>query len=173
MLIIQHIWTIWTKKARGAAAPVRRPRLAEVYELPAMAGAGDALLHEIRAIEWEGDGIVERAGPVTREEWKTGLWNQGVRLEWHMKDGAAGIVLQKRSPALRTKWPAYLPSPLFALRPGETARIDWNGRLGFGSNHSSYYEQHTYWLALADAPEPRMFLDARPKKHVDFRADIY
>jgi hypothetical protein len=28
---------------------------------------------------------------------------------------------------LTTKWPAFLPSPLFTLHPGETARIDWNG----------------------------------------------
>jgi len=72
-----------------------------------------------------------------------------------------------------SKWPAHLPSPLFTLHPGDTARIDWNGRFAFGSNHSSYYEQHIYWLAMADAVEPRLFLDATPRKHVDLRGDIY
>jgi hypothetical protein len=45
----------------------------------------------------------------------------------------------------------------------------------FGSNRSSYYEQHIYWLAFADgpAPAPRLFLDAAPRKHVDLRTGIY
>jgi len=77
---------------------------------------------------------------------------------------------------LQTKWPAFLPSPLFTLRPGDVARIDWNARLRrstFGSNRASYYEQHLYWLALADTPHLRLFLDSRPRKHVDLRTEIY
>jgi hypothetical protein len=69
------------------------------------------------------------------------------------------------------RWP-----PLFTLREGETARIDWNGRFRtslFGSNRSSYYEQHIYWLALTGDPPPRLFLDATPRKHVDLRTEIY
>ena len=98
-------------------------------------------------------------------------------LDWHYRGGEADIVLSPPSPyRLQTKWPARLPSPLLTLRAGDVVRIDWNGRLRrslFGSNRSSYYEQHTYWLALSDRPEPRLFLDAAPVKHVDLRTEIY
>jgi hypothetical protein len=120
---------------------------------------------------------VERSGPVTREEWHCGGPNGDTVLDWHLHPGSVDIVLSRPSDyRLQTKWPAFLPSPLFALRPGDIARIDWNARLRMstsGSNRSSYYEQHIYWLALTHAPEPRLFLDSAPRKHVDLRTEIY
>lgn len=176
IFVIQHIWTRWTKAARGANAPLKRPRLDEAYALPWPPPAGSALLHEVRALEREDFTIDRSFGPITRREWKDAQWSHGAVLDWHVgKDGAA-IVLQSDTTRRQTKWPAFLPSPLFVLRAGETARIDWNGRFRTsmgGSNRSSYYEQHSYWLALAEAAEPRLFLDATPRKHVDLRVEIY
>lgn len=180
MLIVQHIWTTWTKELRGANAPVKRPRLAEAYELPGQAhelpGDGGALLHELRALWHEDFGIRETYGPIARPEWRQAQWNQSALLDWHLKKDGAEIVLQSDTHRRQTKWPAFLPSPLFTLRSGETARIDWNGRFRTslsGANRASYYEQHTYWLALADEAAARLFLDATPRKHVDLRAEIY
>ncbi|MFL6844052.1 MAG: hypothetical protein ACJ8ER_04140 [Allosphingosinicella sp.] len=121
--------------------------------------------------------IVRSAGPLTRESWReVGPYHERV-LGWHLHPDRADILLSPPGGSrLQTKWPAFLPSPLFALRPGDVARIDWNARLRMsagGSNRSSYYEQHTYWLALADAPQPRLFLDSTPRKHVDLRTKIY
>jgi hypothetical protein len=166
MLVIQHIWSRWTKAARGANAALERARLEEAYPLPAMEPGAPVAAHEIRASEWEDFARIETAGPVTARWWKG--WHN---VRWRLRKRAVEIYLT--DPHVASKWPAHLPSPLFMLHPGEIARIDWNGRFGFGSNRSSYYEQHIYWLAMADAPEPRLFLDAAPRKHVDLRGDIY
>ena len=178
MLIIQHIWMRWTKQSRGANSRLARPRLEEVYALPEASADGPVLVHEIRAIEEDHGFAVEQSfGPVDRDTWgRPPAWHAQA-LGWHiLKDRAEISLARPGGERLQTKWPAFLPSPLFALRPGDTARIDWNGRLRTSmgdSNRSSYYEQHTYWLALADAPAPRLFLDADPRKHVDLRTGIY
>ena len=176
IFVIQHIWTRWTKAARGANAPLKRPRLEEAYRVPPPSTLGEAMLHEVRALEQEGFVIEQSFLPITRREWKDAQWSHGALLDWHLGELGAEIVLQSDTTRRQTKWPAFLPSPLFTLRPGDTARIDWNGRfrksMG-GSNRSSYYEQHTYWLALTDAPESGLFLGAEPRKHVDLRTEIY
>jgi hypothetical protein len=177
MLIIQHIWTKWTKATRGAHTPVQRPRLAEAYELPAIEPGGGPVRHEIRALEREGFEIVESAGGIDRDGWKRQQPWRETPLDWRDRGDLVEIVL--RAPSDRrqqTKWPAYLPVPLFAMRLGETARIDWNGRFissMSGYNRATYYEQHTYWLAVSEAPHARLFLDAEPRKTVDLRTEIY
>lgn len=177
MLIIQHIWSHWTKAARGADARLKRPRLAEAYQLPPWEGETEMLRHEIRAIEEEDFAIVERLGPVTRDQWKRPMPFHDTILDWRTGKTGVEISLSHPSPErLQTKWPAHLPSPLFALRPGDIARIDWNGRLRTsmsGANLSAYYERHTYWLAFAEAPAPRLFLDGVPRKHIDLRTEIH
>lgn len=177
MMIIQHIWSRWTKAARGANAPLKRPRLDEAYLLPATDGVCDVLRHEIRAVEEEDFALIVRAGPISRDQWQRSLPWREAPLDWRLRKGAAEISLRRPSDhRQQTRWPAHLPSPLFVLKPGETARIDWNGRFRmstFGSNRSSHYEQHIYWLALAEAPEPRLFLDAAPRKVIDLRTGIY
>ena len=177
MLILQHIWSRWTKSSRGADSPLRRPRLEEVYPLPAGPADGDVWCHEVRAVEEHDFAIEQSAGPIAHDDWIRARPHRATPLGWHLRKDSADIRLSNPSEyRLRTKWPAFLPSPLFTLRAGETVRIDWNGRLRmslFGSNRSHYFEQHTYWLALADAPEPRLFLDAKPRKHVDLRTEIY
>lgn len=177
MLIIQNIWSRWTKAARGANSRLRRPRLEQAYALPQAEQGGEVLCHEVRAMEAEGFALFEQIGPVGRDDWKRAQPYRATPLDWRLAGDGAEIRLTHPSEhMLRTKWPAFLPSPLFTLRPGETARIDWNGRFRsslFGSNLAYFFEQHTYWLAFADAPDPRLFLDARPRKHVDLRTEIY
>ncbi len=177
MLIVQHIWMRWTKRSRGATALLKRPRLDEAYPLPERSGEGPVLIHEIGAVEGDdGFAIEDSLGPIDLETRRlSGRWHEEL-LDWRIANGEVGISLHWPSERLQTKWPAFLPSPLFTLRPGDVARIDWNGRLRMSagdSNRSSYYEQHLYWLALADAPAPRLFLDAEPRKHVDLRTEIY
>ncbi|WP_157073572.1 hypothetical protein [Sphingomonas soli] len=167
----------WTKASRGADRSDRRPLLEPVYPLPEMAIEGNpqqvALVHEVIADCWADEPVAVRSGPVTHEAWTQGH----ASLDWRPRGKAMGISLNAPSRwRLQTKWPAWLPSPLFVLEPEETARIEWNGRFRyslFGSNRSSYFEQHIYWLALTDAAHPRLFLDAEPRKNLDYTTHIY
>ncbi|TFI59457.1 hypothetical protein E2493_04500 [Sphingomonas parva] len=175
-LIVQHIWMRWTKRSRGANAPLTRPRLQEAYRLPAdQAGAlaaGVAWVHEIKAVEADGFEI--------RETFRAGSDKPGV-VDLGVLKATPGIdywvSLHDPSPyRRRTKWPAKLPSPLFELRRGHVARIDWNGRFRMstmGSNLSYYFEQHIYWLKIVGAPEHDPFTGVVPWKHVDLRTEIY
>ena len=176
MLIIQHIWTRWTKRTRGANSPFARPRLAETYPLPRTIESCEVFRHEIAAIERERDfEMLDRAGSLTADEWQRSHPRRKALLAWRIRKEGVEIRLI-RPWSLQTRWPRALPSPLFVLRPGENVRIDWNGRLMaslFGSDRSTYYEQQTMWLALASAPEPRLFLDTSPRKHIDLRTEIY
>ena len=177
MLIIQHIWTQWTKRSRGANSALQRPRLAEAYLLPPLDGPAPVVRHEVRALEGEDFSIVQTLAPTDREDWTRTVPRHENALDWRVRDEVTEIVVVKPSDhRLQTAWPAWLPVPLFTLRQGETARIGWNGRFRtslFGSNRSSYYEQHTYWLAVVRTPEPRLFLDAQPRKLIDLRRHIY
>ena len=174
LLIIQHIWTKWTKRARGANSPLRRRRLAEAYPLPPETFDCAVLRHEVRAIESEEFAIVEQTGPTDRDSFARQWPHRHTALDWRLWTGEAEILVRKPSDyTQQTKWPAKLPNPLFVLKAGETARIEWNGRFAFGSNRSSYFEQHVYWLAIAAGPEPRLFLDAQPRKRIDYTTHIY
>ena len=170
MLVVQHIWSRWDKASRGADAPVRRPRLRGAYPVPSPEPSGPAIVHEIRDIAREG-GIFERAGPVEHADWPL------AGLSWDQRGEQHAFTLDDPSPYRRqTRWPGRLPSPLVVLAPGETVCIDWNARFRFslfGSNRSSYYEQHRYWLANAPCVARDMFTDAKPRKHIDLRGHIY
>ena len=177
MLFIQHIWTKWTKHSRGADAPVQRPRLADAYPLPLIRGSDGVFRHEIRALERENFALVEEVGPVSRDEWARLQPYRDNALDWRRRGDQAEIILRKPSEhRQQTKWPAFLPTPLFTLKEGETARIEWNGRFissMSGHNRATYYEQHLYWLAVTSEPRERLFLDAEPKKTIDLRTEIY
>lgn len=177
MLIIQHIWTKWTKRSRGANSPIQRPRMAEVYPLPVISATEGVFRHEIRALERENFVPVEEVGPVSRDEWERLQPYRDNALDWRWRGDRAEIILRKPSEhRLQTKWPSFLPTPLFALEEEETARIEWNGRFissMSGHNRATYYEQHLYWLAVTGEHRERLFLDARPKKTIDLRTEIY
>lgn len=168
--MVQHIWSRWDKASRGANAPVRRPRLRDAYPVPADAEPGEVVLHDIRDLDREAN-IFECVGPVTRDDWSP------PELSWRRRGQDFEFTINDPSPHRRqTRWPGWLPSPLVVLRPGEMVCIDWNARFRFslfGSNRSSYYEQHRYWLANADAVASDMFLTADPRKHIDLRGHIY
>lgn len=179
MLVLQHIMARWDKATRGANSPVRRPRLAPAYALPAHHGdaidGGQAmLLHRIHSDMIFGQpGPTESIGPIARADWLRAHPTLG----WLAHPDRVDIRLSNPSvDRLQTPWPAHLPRPLFTLGRGETARIEWNGRFRTslsGFNRASYYEQHVYWLAVTDAPGERLFLDARPKKVIDLTGHIY
>ncbi|HET9427056.1 MAG TPA: hypothetical protein VFO69_01720 [Allosphingosinicella sp.] len=177
MLIIQHIWTKWTKRSRGANAPLRRPRLSEAYRLPEPRETEGVVRHEIRALESEDFALVEELGRVSRDDWERLQPYRDNALDWRLWHDRAEIIIRRPSEGRQqTKWPAHLPVPLFTLEDGETARIEWNGRFMSsmsGRNRASYYEQHVYWLAVIREPRARLFLDAKPKKTIDLRTEIY
>ena len=176
-LIVQHIWMRWTKRSRGANAPMTRPRLQEAYPLPlgdraeALA-ARTAWVHEISALEAEAFALRERFSPGGE---RPGVVELGVL---KVRPGLGSYLVSLGDPSpwrRRTKWPAKLPSPLFELLPDRVARIDWNARLRtstFGSNLSYYFEQHLYWLKIVEAPEAEPFTGVVPWKHVDLRTEI-
>ncbi|WP_077147185.1 hypothetical protein [Sphingopyxis sp. KK2] len=179
MLVLQHIIARWDKATRGANGPVRRPRLAPVYALPAHDGGAidgrtEMLLHQVHSDMIFGQpGPTESIGAIARADWL----RSHPALGWLAHPDRVDIGLSNPSEhRLQTRWPAHLPRPLFALERGETARIEWNGRFRtslFGSNRASYYEQHVYWLAFTDAPTERLFLDAQPKKVIDLTGHMY
>ena len=177
MLLIQHIWARWTKRSRGADTPLHRPRLADAYALPSFAGPGEVLWHEIRAIEGDEDFLMgEEKGAITCEAWRKLQPPRENALDWRRSEEEYEIVVKRPSERLQTKWPAVLPNPLFRLSRGESARIEWNGRFATsmsGRNRATYYEQHVYWLAFAERPSADLFLNAKPKKWIDLRAEIY
>ena len=177
MLIIQDIWTKWTKATRGSHRPVQRPRLDEAYALPPIGPGAGPVRHEIRALEREAFEIVEIVGEIDRDGWtRQQPWRE-TPLDWRDRGDLVEIILRRPSDRRQqTKWPAHLPVPLFSLRLGETARIDWNGRFISSLsryNRATYYEQHTYWLAVVREPHARLFLDAEPRKRIDLRTEIY
>ncbi len=183
MLVLQHIMARWDKATRGANSPVQRPRLAPAYALPAQDGGASTaaidgrtqmLLHQIHSGMVFGEpGPTEAIGPIARADWLRGHPTLG----WLAHPDRIDISLSNPSEnRLQTRWPAHLPSLLFALGPGETARIEWNGRFRtslFVSNRATCYEQHIYWLAFTDEPSERLFLDAQPKKAIDLTTHIY
>lgn len=175
MFIIQHIWTKWTKRSRGADAPLKRPRLAEAYPLPDIGQSERVIRHDIRALEQEDFALIEELGPTSRDDWERLRPYRDNALDWRLRDGKAEIILV-RPYRLQTKWPAYLPKPLFTLNEGDVARIEWNGRFSAsmsGQNRATYFAQHVYWLAVTALPERRLFLDTPPKKVIDLRTEIY
>ncbi len=177
MLVIQHIWHRLTKGQRGADKAYKRPLLERAYPLLEMEPVANpqqvALVHTLAADIWAEKPAQQWAEPMTRDAWR----RSQPALDWSPKGRSVGVTLNHPSRwRLQTKWPAWLLSPLFVLEPGETARIEWNGRFRkslFGSDRSSYYEQHVYWLAVTDAPHERLFLDATPRKDLDYTTHIY
>jgi hypothetical protein len=181
MLIIQHIWTRWTQATRGVeAGRQKRPRPDEAYPLPEVPpevpGTSRIFRHEIALIEqWPEFERIDRWGEIGADDWQRPAPHRETLWTWRVR-GEDVEVRMHRPRRLQTKFPRVLPSPLFVLRPGDVARIDWNGRLAtslFGSKRSTYYEQQICWIANVSAAGPRLFLGATPRKHIDLRTEIY
>jgi hypothetical protein len=120
MFVLQHIWSRWDKLSRGANSPVRREKLAAAYVLPPLPAGEAAMLHEIAEDMWAArpHSLLE---PLERAAWK----RRDTVLDWRVRGREVEIMLSNPSPwRLQTKWPRHQPRPLFALRPGDTARIE-------------------------------------------------
>ena len=184
MLVVQHIWSRWTKASRGAAA--QRPRGKPAYPLPLAAIStrpADTAVHEVKLMEAGGFEEAERFRAVAEladlaEPGQTAP-NSAANLRWRpLAGGAFGLSISAPWEGMRvTDWPGHLPSPLITLEVGESCVIDWNGRFRtsmFGSNRSYFYEQHRYACAVVDGrPERELFLSLKPRKTFDFTTRIY
>lgn len=173
---MQDTWLHWTKATRAAADAPARLKVARVHRLPQLSNDG-TLRHEIMAREEDGFALVERIRAFGDPAWGEDrpLRPDNVRAR---RTGEGFEVRLERpwSGMLTTHWPAHLPAPLFRGQVGDAVRIDWNGRfhasLG-GSNRSHFYEEHTVWIALLEAPTDHALLDLAPRKHIDLRTQIY
>ena len=176
VLIMQDTWLRWTKATRAAADAPARLAVPRVHLLPQLSNDG-TLRHEIMALEEDGFEPVERIRPFDDPAWGEDrpLRPDNLRAR-RTRDGFEVRLDRPWSGMLTTRWPAHLPAPLFSGQVGEAVRIDWNGRfhasLG-GSNRSYFYEEHTVWIALLEAPTDRALVDLAPRKHIDLRTQIY
>lgn len=124
VLVVQHLWSRWTKQSRGAGAA--RPRLPETRTLKPSAGPGAALwIHEFRMIEDEAFAPVE-ATYGDRIAYEDARPARATPLRWRRTAEAVELALDPPWPLLRrTRWPAVLPDPLARLTPGKAARVRW------------------------------------------------
>lgn len=176
VLMIQDVWSRWTKASRAAADATTRLALSRVYRLPQLTGEA-SLRHEVAALEADGFAPRELVRPIDDPAWDADrpLRPDNLRVR-KVGDGFAVSLLRPWDSMLTTKWPAWLPSPLFEGQLGEALRIDWNGRFrssAGGSNRSYFYEEHTIWVTLQVAPTDAVFLELAPIKHIDLRTTIY
>lgn len=176
VLIMQDTWLRWTKATRAAADAPARLNVPRVHLLPQLSNDG-TLRHEIMALEQDGFAPVERirafGDPAWREDRPLRPDNLRAR---RTRDGFEVRLDPPWSSMLTTRWPGHLPAPLFTGQVGEAVRIDWNGRFHAslaGSNRSYFYEEHTVWVALLEAPTDRALVDLAPRKHIDLRTQIY
>lgn len=177
MIVIQNLWTRWTKASRDAAAT--RPRLTEPVRLPLPVGPpppGQAWIHDVRRREDEDFAMRAWSGWATQDDWSRARFAN--TLAWTVRaGGVVEVSLRPPSPGMRqTRWPDGLPSPLYVLEPGETARIAWNGRfrnsMG-GGNRGSFYEEHLIFFAAAAEPAPELFTDGAARHVIDLTTRIY
>ncbi|MFC0252564.1 hypothetical protein [Massilia consociata] len=163
---------------RHRAAPDAGARLAvpRVHALPQLTGDG-TIRHEVMVLESEDFVPLHRVRTLRDPAWDqdTPLRPDNLRVR-RVGDGFAVTLLRPWDGMLTTRWPAWLPSPLFEGGLGDAVRIDWNGRFRsslFGSNRSYFYEEHTVWVTLQAAPTDSTFLTLAPTKHIDLRTTIY
>jgi len=177
MIVIQHLWTQWTKASRDASA--RRPRLVDAQPLPPPGTPeprGQAWVHDIHRRESEAFDLRSAAGWMTPDAWSRGHFTN--TLTWIARAGGA-FELRLYPPApgmMQTRWPVALPTPLFVLKPGDSARITWNARfrnsMG-GSNRGSFYEEHELFAAVAPAVKPDLFTSGVTTHAIDLTTRIY
>jgi hypothetical protein len=176
VLMIQDVWFRWTKASRAAADAGARLAVPRVHLLPQLSGE-KSIRHEVRVHERNGFLPEHRVRPIEDPDW-------GLDLPGHpdnLRVGSAGdtfsvSLMRPWGGMLTTKWPGYLPTPLFEGGVGESVRIDWNGRFRSsmsGSNHSYFYEEHVIWVTLQAEPTDSSFLALEPVKYIDLRTTIY
>ncbi|CAN7469345.1 hypothetical protein [Massilia sp. LjRoot122] len=176
VLMIQDVWSRWTKRSRAAADAATRLALPRAHTLPLL--TGDATIrHEVAALEEYGFEPRQLVRTLDDPAWAHDrpMRPDNLRVR-RVGDGFAVTLLRPWEGMLTTKWPAWLPSPLFEGGLGDAVRIDWNARFRSsmgGSNRSYFYEEHTIWVTLQAAPTDATFLALAPIKHIDLRTTIY
>ncbi|MGX4639988.1 hypothetical protein [Massilia sp. SYSU DXS3249] len=176
VLVIQDVWFRWTKATRAAADAKARLAAPRVYLLPQLSGER-SIHHEVLVHESEGFVPLHRIRPIGDPGWHQDRPMRPDNLQARVTgDGFAVSLKPPFGSLLTTKWPAFLPSPLFEGKLGEAVQIDWNGRfrssLG-GSNRSYFFEEHAIRVALLAAPTDAALLALEPVKHIDLRTNIY
>lgn len=176
VLMIQDVWTRWTKASRAAADAGTRLAVPRVHRLPILSGEA-TIWHEVAALEEHG---FEARHLVRRMDDPAWAHDRPARPDnlkaWRVGEGFAVSLLRPWDSMLTTRWPAWLASPLFEGGLGDAVRIDWNARFRAsvsGSNRSYFYEEHTVWVTLQAAPTDASFLALEPVKHIDLRTTIY
>jgi hypothetical protein len=175
-LLIQDTWLRWTKASRAASDAGARLAVPRVHLLPQLSHFG-SLRHEIAVLERNGFEPLHRVRAIDDPAWGQDRPLRPDNLRACVRGDGFEVRLDRPwGSMLTTHWPAQLPAPLFRGRVGESVRIDWNGRFRAslsGSNRSYFYEEHTVWITLQEAPTDRVFLELTPRKHIDLRTRIY
>jgi hypothetical protein len=176
VLMIQDVWLRWTKASRAAEDARARLAVPRMHLLP-QTSFEDTVRHEVMAHEANQFAPLHRIRSIGDQAWDhdTPARPDNLRVR-AIKDGFE-VRLDRPWPSmLTTKWPAFLPQPLFRGEVGDTVRIDWNARFHsslFGSNRSYFYEEHTIWITLQQDPADSTFLTLEPIKRIDLRTTIY
>ncbi len=176
VLMIQDVWSRWTKASRAAADAGTRLAVPRVHRLPILSGEA-TIRHEVAALEEHG---FEARHLVRRMDDPAWAHDRPARPDnlkaLRVGEGFAVSLFRPWDSMLTTRWPAWLASPLFEGGLGDAVRIDWNARFRAsvsGSNRSYFYEEHTVWVTLQAAPTDASFLALAPSKHIDLRTTIY
>ncbi|QNA88625.1 hypothetical protein G4G28_09205 [Massilia sp. Dwa41.01b] len=179
VLMMQDVWFRWTKATRAAADAGTRLAVPRVHPLPQLtAEANEATIrHEVMVHESNGFVPVHRVGRIKDPDWDRARPGHPDNVVARASGERFIVSLQPPwASMLTTKWPAWLPSPLFEGGVGDSIRIDWNGRFRsslFGSDRSYFFEEHTVWVTLVAAPTDGVFVGLEPGKHIDLRTQIY
>lgn len=176
VLMIQDVWSRWTKASRAAADAGVRLAVPRVHSLPLLTG-DSTIRHEVAALEEHGFEPRHLVRRMDDPAWAHDCPARPDNLKaWRVGEGFAVSLFRPWNSMLTTKWPAWLASSLFEGGLGDAVRIDWNGRFRSsigGSNRSYFYEEHTIWVTLQAAPTDATFLALDPIKHIDLRTMIY
>lgn len=175
ILIIQHIWTRWSKASRGANAAIARVRPPSEWQLPKVLPNARSVCQEVRCLEEDGFAIFETIGGVDttadrrafhgldRLTWQPG--DEG--LELRFRHGRTGLAVGSNGPTQTTR---------MILRHNQPLRIDWNARLPMslsGDNRAVVFEQRSYLLQFGSAAAALAFGQTPPSKTVDLTRHIY
>ena len=152
MLVIQHHWRRWTAPAERIPLP----------------GPRDVDIPPHKAFGWaqvfDGSEDPVRLTRLRLEPRPDDLW---APLEWRGSAREIEIGLH-RPGGLRSDWKTVYHAPewLFTLRPGQTARVQWDGRFGRRGALDPCFEDHVYWIGVGD-PAAAMFRDRAPDVAVE------
>lgn len=178
MIVVQHLWSHWSKASRPAAA--QRPRLPDAATLAAPIGdaRGKAWLHDVRMLEREGFVRRDDSGWTTSADWGAREPLSPANVSWRARP-TGGVEVSVHRPwgsMLRTAWPEVLPTPLLELPAEAVGKIIWNGRFlssAGGSDRSYFYAEHSVLIVDTEQPDADRFTASPPVKTVDLRTRIY